>query len=360
MGAGAARAAAARKAEAAARAATARARTAAERASAARAATARTAAARAEATRRAAARGVAARGAAGGRCAAPGGVRVLGDARARAGGLARAVGELLEGAVVERQAHIEERTCEGEQGHEKAAPEHTHVVCAHGARLQVLRCRATSANASEHAGVSARRAVRAGGRHAWAGSARRCRGGCSPAYTAVSGLDRAEGTACCSSNALAWILGRENFLAAEVKFRNELMHLKSSQKSASEGTTVNTGELKGLHTPRGADFRAESRWRAARARVQQRLLFRDLWAPATGKRPENICHLHNTVACEKTVTCVHPPFHALYPKATPGGIPGGPRRSPRRQFPPAPRAPPRICTKADGERRHARAPLVYR
>ena len=134
-----------------------------------------------------------------------------------------------------------------------------------------------SANASEHAGVSARRAVRAGGRHAWrvahtcsdwAGSARRCRGGCSPAYTAVSGLDRAEGTACCSSNALAWILGRENFLAAEVKFRNELMHLKSSQKSASEGTTVNTGELKGLHTPRGADFRAESRWRAARARVQ--------------------------------------------------------------------------------------------
>ena len=138
MGAGAARAAAARKAEAAARAATARARTAAERASAARAATARTAAARAEATRsrRAAARGVAARGAAGGRCAAPGGVRVLGDARARAGGLARAVGELLEGgdAVVERQAHIEERTCEGEQGHEKAAPEHTHVMCVHTGR----------------------------------------------------------------------------------------------------------------------------------------------------------------------------------------------------------------------------------
>ena len=35
-------------------------------------------------------------------------------------------------AVVEQQAHIEEGTCEGEQGHEKAAPEHTHVVCAHG------------------------------------------------------------------------------------------------------------------------------------------------------------------------------------------------------------------------------------
>ena len=60
----------------------------------------------------------------------------------RAGGLARAVGELLEGgdAVVELQAHIEEGTCKGEQGHEKAAPEHAHVVCAHGARLQVLRC----------------------------------------------------------------------------------------------------------------------------------------------------------------------------------------------------------------------------
>ena len=146
MGAGAARAAAARKAEAAARAATARARTAAERASAARAATARTAAARAEATRRAAARGVAARGAAGGRCAAPGGVRVLGDARARAGGLARAVGELLEGAVVERQAHIEERTCEGEQGHEKAAPEHTHVMCVHTGR-------GSKYSAAEHAKV---------------------------------------------------------------------------------------------------------------------------------------------------------------------------------------------------------------
>ena len=59
--------------------------------------------------------------------------------------------------------------------------------------------------------MSARRAVRAGGRHAWrvahtcsdwAGSARRCRGGCSPAYTAVSGLDRAEGTACCASTLL--------------------------------------------------------------------------------------------------------------------------------------------------------------
>ena len=160
-------------------------------------------------------------------------------------------------------------------------------------------------------------------------------------------------------NALAWILGRE-LLGGGSEVPKRAHALKSYQKSASEGTTVNKGELKALHTPRGADFRAESRWRAARARVQQRLLFRDLWAPATGKRPENICHLHNTVACEKTVTCVHPPFHALYPKATPGGIPGGPRRSPRRQFPPAPRAPPRICTKADGERRHARAPLVYR
>jgi hypothetical protein len=38
-----------------------------------------------------------------------------------------------------------------------------------------------------------------------------------------------------------------NFLAA-VEFRNELMHLKSS---ASEGTTVYTGELKGLDAPRG-------------------------------------------------------------------------------------------------------------
>ena len=59
-----------------------------------------------------------------------------GDARgrARAGGLARAVGDLLESgdAVVERQAHIDEGTCEGEQGHEKAAPVRTHVVCAHG------------------------------------------------------------------------------------------------------------------------------------------------------------------------------------------------------------------------------------
>ena len=96
--------------------------------------------------RRAAARGAAARGAAGGRCAAPGGVRVLGDARARAGGLARAVGELLEGAVVERQAHIEERTCEGEQGHEKAAPEHTHVVCVHTGR-------GSKYSAAEHAKV---------------------------------------------------------------------------------------------------------------------------------------------------------------------------------------------------------------
>ena len=39
-----------------------------------------------------------------------------------------------------------------------------------------------------------------------------------------------------------------NFLAAAVEFRNELMHLKSS---ASEGTTVYTGELKGLDAPRG-------------------------------------------------------------------------------------------------------------
>ena len=168
-------------------------------------------------------------------------------------------------------------------------------------------------------------------------------------------------------NALAWILGRE-LLGGGSEVPKRAHALKSYQKSASEGTTVNKGELKGLHTPRGADFRAESRWRAARARVQQRLLFRNsLWGPppASGKRPENICYLHNTEACEKTVTCNSftgqpPPFHALYPKATPGGIPGGPRRSPRRQFPPAPRAPPRICTKADGERRHARAPLVYR
>ena len=75
-------------------------------------------------------------------------------------------------------------------------------------------------------------------------------------------------------NALAWILGRE-LLGGGSEVPKRAHALKSYQKSASEGTTVNKGELKGLHTPRGADFRAESRWRAARARVQQRLHFRN-------------------------------------------------------------------------------------
>ena len=86
-------------------------------------------------------------------------------------------------------------------------------------------------------------------------------------------------------NALAWILGRE-LLGGGSEVPKRAHALKSYQKSASEGTTVNKGELKGLHTPRGADFRAESRWRAARARVQQRLHFRNSisGAPAPGRR----------------------------------------------------------------------------
>ena len=140
MGAGAARAAAARGAAAAARAATARARTVAERASAARASAARTAAARAGATRRAAARGAAARGlpAAGALhraacvCLATG---------ARAGGLARAVGELLEGgdAVVERQAHIEEGTCEGNKGTKRRHPSTHTLLCVRTGAAGVTR-----------------------------------------------------------------------------------------------------------------------------------------------------------------------------------------------------------------------------
>ena len=66
-----------------------------------------------------------------------------------------------------------------------------------------------------------------------------------------------------------------NFLAAAVKFRKELMHLKSSHESASEGKTVNKGELKGLHTPRGADFRAELRWRAAAHEFSSGCFFRN-------------------------------------------------------------------------------------
>ena len=49
-------------------------------------------------------------------------------------------------AVVEQQAHFEEGTCEGEQGHEKAAPEHTHVVCVHTGR-------GSKYSAAEHAKV---------------------------------------------------------------------------------------------------------------------------------------------------------------------------------------------------------------
>ena len=70
-----------------------------------------------------------------------------------------------------------------------------------------------------------------------------------------------------------------NFLAAAVKFRKELMHLKSSHESASEGKTVNKGELKGLHTPRGADFRAELRWRAAAHEFSSGCSFRNSGAP---------------------------------------------------------------------------------
>jgi len=75
-----------------------------------------------------------------------------------------------------------------------------------------------------------------------------------------------------------------NFLAAAVKFRKELMHLKSSHESASEGKTVNKGELKGLHTPRGADFRAELRWRAAAHEFSSGCFFRNSisGAPAPG------------------------------------------------------------------------------
>ena len=78
--------------------------------------------------------------------------------RARAEGLARAVVELLESgdAVVERQAHSDEGTCEGEQGHEKAAPVRTHVVCAHGS-CQGSRgsSRASLAAASSRAAAAA-------------------------------------------------------------------------------------------------------------------------------------------------------------------------------------------------------------
>jgi hypothetical protein len=131
MGAGAARAAAARGAAAAARAATARARTVAERASAARASAARTAAARAGATRRAAARGAAARGlpAAGALhraacvCLATG---------ARAGGLARAVGELLEGgdAVVNVRLISKRAPARGTRARKGGTRTHTRCVCA--------------------------------------------------------------------------------------------------------------------------------------------------------------------------------------------------------------------------------------
>ena len=57
-------------------------------------------------------------------------MRVLGDARARGGGLARAVGEVLEGgdAVVERQAHVEGGTCEGNKGTKRRHPS-THTMC---------------------------------------------------------------------------------------------------------------------------------------------------------------------------------------------------------------------------------------
>jgi hypothetical protein len=66
----------------------------------------------------------------------------------RAGGLARAVGELLEGgdAVVELQAHIEEGTCaRGNKGTKRRHPS-THTLCARTGR-------GSKYSAAEHAGV---------------------------------------------------------------------------------------------------------------------------------------------------------------------------------------------------------------
>ncbi len=65
--------------------------------------------------------------------------------RARGGGLARAVGELLEGgdAVVERQARVEEGTCEENKGTKRRHPS-THTLCVRTGAAGVTACRRVS------------------------------------------------------------------------------------------------------------------------------------------------------------------------------------------------------------------------